>query len=142
MSTSCSCVRSAHHGMHCEGGRRPTWVHKASMVLRAVTSVSCAMAVCFIGLSGNCTNNSPHPPRSITPCHTPHPSLYHTMSHPTSLALLYHPAPHFEFTSHYHTTPHTTPHHPTPLTPSPIHTKTKGHPCPLSFGGVCCLDLV
>ena len=175
------------------------------------------LSVTYIGLSGNCTNTSPHPSshyhttlhptpaRSIThpaphptshptlltlshhpaphptshptpsytitpPCTpphlTPHPFLhYHTTLHPTPphtpplLTLSPHPAPHP--TSHYHTKSHTTPPcsitppctllhltlsnhaaYGTPLTPSPIHTKTKRHPCPLSFGGVSCLDLV
>ena len=140
MSTSCSCVRCAHHGMHCVGGRRPTWVHKASMVLRAVTSVLCAMAVRYIGLSGNCTNNSPHPPLSITPYRTPPPlsiTPYRTppprsitpccTPPPRSITPCCTPPPRSITPCHtphpllYHTLPHPTPSlyhtmpHPTPL---------------------------
>ena len=131
MSTSCSCVRCAHHGMHCVGSRSPTWVHTASMVLRAVTSVSCTMAVRYIGLSGNCTNNSPHTPRSITPCHTPPP---HSITPcrtppPHSITPCCTPPPH-SITPCCTPPPHSiTPCH----TPHPSLYHTMSHPTPLAL---------
>ena len=90
------------HGMHCEGGRSPIWCCKCTQPQCAVTSVSCAMAVRYIGLSGNHTNTSPHPSSYYYTTHTTrHLTLSHltpphlTLSHltPPLLTLSHHPAP-------------------------------------------------
>ena len=84
--------------------------HSFNGVMHFVQSLLCCvqwLSVTYIGLSGNCTNTSPHP------------SLhYHTTLHPTPARSITHPAPHP--TSHptpSYTITHSAPHptsHPTP----------------------------
>ena len=86
----------------------------------AVTSVSCVMAVRYIGLSGNHTNTSPHPSSHY---YTTHTTRHLTLSHltPPHLTLSHHPAPYPTLTLSHLTPPLLTlSHHPAPQSHLPL----------------------